>query len=98
MRRTLFDLAMTLVCLSLLGFVGWHGYYGDRSLDKSRALERRVATLEAKLEDIREERKGVEDRVRLLRPDSIDPDMIEELARKTLGFSREGDIVVELPR
>ena len=98
MRRLLFDLSVTAVCLSLLGFVGWHGLYGSRSLDRSRALEERVAALEASLEEARTERKDFADRVRLLRPDSIDPDMVEELARKNLGFTRQGDIVVDFAR
>ncbi|MGE0213669.1 MAG: septum formation initiator family protein [Parvibaculaceae bacterium] len=98
MRRFLFDLAVTAVCLSLLGFVTWHGLYGSRSLDRSRALDERVETLEASLSSVRAEREAFESQVRLLRPDSIDPDLVGELARKTLGFTRQGDIVVDLGR
>jgi cell division protein FtsB len=98
LRRTFFDFAVTLVCLSLLGFLGYHGYYGERSLDKSEALERRVETLAETLQSIRKEREAMEAHVRLLRPESVDPDVIGELARKSLGFSREGEIVLTLSR
>lgn len=98
MRRLLFDLSVTAVCLSLLGFVGWHGLYGSRSLDRSHALDERVKTLEASLDSVRAEREAFEAHVRLMRPESIDPDLVEELARKTLGFTRKGDIVVNLAR
>jgi len=94
LRRTFFDFTVTLACLSLLGFVVWHGYYGSRSLDKSKALEARVETLTASLDAIRSEREALEAHVRLLRPDGIDPDLVEQLAREQLGFSREGDLVL----
>ncbi len=95
MRRTYFDFAVTFVCLSLLGFLGWHGYYGERSLAKSKALEARVETLGENLSEVRAEREALEAHVSLLRPESIDPDMVEELARRTLGFTREGDLVLD---
>lgn len=98
MRRTFFDFAVTLACLSLLGFVVWHGYYGERSLEKSKALEARVERLGKSLAAVRAEREALEARVNLLRPESIDPDMVEEMARFQLGFTREGDLVLDIGR
>jgi cell division protein FtsB len=98
MRRTLFDIAVAAVCLTLLGFFAWHSQKGERSWENARATERLVASLEGDLAKIRTERQTLEARVKLLRPDSIDPDMVGELARKTLGFVHEGDIVVETGR
>jgi cell division protein FtsB len=96
MRRTLFDFAVTAVCLGLLGFFGWHGIYGERSLTKAEAIEVRVSALTDDLDRVRKQREELESRVRLLRPESVDPDLVEELARKVLGFTRDGDVLLPL--
>ncbi|HUF43773.1 MAG TPA: septum formation initiator family protein [Aestuariivirgaceae bacterium] len=44
---------------------------------------------------VRAERIALDERVALLRPDSIDPDLLEELARTTLGFVRPNDLVID---
>ncbi len=46
---------------------------------------------------IREERLALERKVSLMRPESIDPDMLDELARSTLDFGKRGELVVKLP-
>ncbi len=38
--------------------------------------------------------EAFEQKVRLLRPESVDPDMVDELARGALGLARPTDIVV----
>ena len=32
----------------------------------------------------------------LLRPESIDPDLLDEMARRSLGYVKEGEIVLEI--
>jgi cell division protein FtsB len=34
--------------------------------------------------------------VALLRPQSIDPDLLDEIARRSLGYVRESEIVLEI--
>ncbi len=94
MRRCGFDLTVSVVCLALLGFFGWHGVYGKRSISSQQVLLHQVAELEEKRDAIRARRETIEARVTLLRPQSIDPDMLEEMARKMLGFARSNEIVV----
>jgi cell division protein FtsB len=43
-----------------------------------------------------EKKMSLESRVRMLRPDSLDPDMLEEQSRKLLYFSHKDDIIVIL--
>jgi cell division protein FtsB len=43
---------------------------------------------------LRSERERLDKRVGLMRPDSIDPDMLDELARANLGFAKPGDLVI----
>ncbi len=43
---------------------------------------------------MQEEQEILERRVQLLRPDSLDPDMLEERARKVLNFAKKDEVVI----
>ena len=96
MRLRLFDLAVTAGTLCLAGYIGWHIYEGPRSFANRDALDRRIVALEVKRDEIAARRIAFENRVALLRPASIDPDLLDELSRSTLGYGARGDIVMEL--
>jgi len=97
MVKRKFDLIVMIVCMGLLGYFSWHGYYGPRSFDHRDALTAKAEVLDAKVTEIRGERQALERRVALMRPQSIDPDMLEELARSTLDFGKPGEIIVRFP-
>lgn len=97
MVKRKFDLIVMIVCTGLLGYFGWHGYYGPRSFDHRDALAAKAEALDAKVTEIRETRQALERRVTLMRPQSIDPDMLEELARSTLDFGKPGELIIRFP-
>jgi cell division protein FtsB len=97
MVKRKFDLIVMTVCLILLGYFGWHGYYGPRSFDHRDALQAKAAELDQKLVQIRDERQALEHKVFLMRRQSIDPDMLDELARSTLDYGKPGELIVRLP-
>ena len=87
-------LLVPAVCLLLLGYFGYHaveGDYGHHALQKLKAQE---TDLVGKLARLKEERRALDRRVSLMRPESLDPDMIEERARRALNVARAGDIVI----
>jgi cell division protein FtsB len=94
LRRHGFDLIVTSVCLSLLGFFGWHAVNGKRSFANQEIIIAEVSQLEEKRDRIRARREALESRVSLLRPENLDPDMLEEMSRRMLGFTRANEIVV----
>jgi cell division protein FtsB len=94
MRPGKFDLAVMLACLTLLGFFGWHGFYGPRGFAYKDQLAAKAEKLQAELDELTSERKRIDGRVQLIRPESIDPDLLDELARRTLNFSKPGEIVL----
>ncbi len=99
MRRFPLGLVITFSCLGLLGYFTWHAMKGPRSFANYDALQVRIASLQANLDAERAKRIAFEHRVDLLRSDSIDPDLADELARQVLDFAAPGDVVViEGPR
>jgi len=91
-----FDIAVTFGSLCLLAFFGWHGIHGPRSFANQALLEAEAARLEGELAKVSAERAARDARVALLRPESIDPDLLDETARRSLGYVKEGEIVLEI--
>ena len=91
MRR--FDFVVTCVCCALLGYFGWHAYKGPRGFPYRDSLEVKVASLKDKSEGLQRDREKLEGKVSLLRPESIDPDLLDELARGNLDLAKPTDVV-----
>jgi cell division protein FtsB len=89
-----FDLVVMLACLTLVGYFGWHAFYGPRGFDRMEALKTKAAELELAHAEIVKQRERLDQRVGLMRPEATDPDMVDELARSTLEFARKGDLVI----
>jgi cell division protein FtsB len=72
----------------------FHLVNGDRGLIAWRTLQEEIDALQSELEPLREERAVLDRRVRLLNPDSLDPDMLDEWARRLLNYGRPDEIVI----
>ena len=94
MIRRKFDIIVTIVCVALLGYFAWHAFHGPRGFGYEKTISAQAKDLGAKLDQLRSERERLDKRVELMRPDSIDPDMLDELARANLGFAKPGDLVI----
>ena len=86
--------AITVVFLCYFGFHAYHGEYGIYS--KYRA-EEHIAELKQKLERTTEDRKELERRVQLLHDGTIEKDMLDEYARRTLDYSQPGELTIMRP-
>jgi cell division protein FtsB len=89
-----FDLAVTLGCVALLGFFAWHGLQGPRGYHYLDVQQAKLAKFEAELAGETSLKVSLEAKVALMRPESIDPDMLEELARSQLEMSRRNELIV----
>jgi cell division protein FtsB len=83
--------ALTIVFLSYFGFHAWHGEYG---INAKYALEARAADLQQQLDSVRDQRVALETRVRLLQDGSIEKDMLDEQARRSLNLSHSDELVI----
>lgn len=85
-----------LIMLVLAFYFAFYMVFGPRGL---LALHRMQAELQqAQIEHTKlvEQRQALEKDVKLMRPNSLDPDMAEEQARKNLGYTRPDEIIVPL--
>jgi len=79
-----------------MGYFAYHAVEGDYGLFALGKLQDRVASLEWELAKARAERQRMEAHVALMRPESLDRDMIDERAREALNMANAKDIVIFL--
>lgn len=78
----------------LCAYFVYHALHGEHGLWALRELEARAITLEARAQEIAAQRAALEARVALLRPDSLDLDMLDEQARRQLGVLHPDEVVI----
>ena len=81
--KTVFNV---IILLMLLYFV-FHSIYGSRGIIAYFKLQAELESSHKKLELLRAERLEIENRTKLLRPGSLDKDMLDEKTRNVLGLS-----------
>lgn len=79
-----------------VGYFAYHGVHGSRGLLAWQALELRVAEIRIDAARLAAERQRLERRVRLLHPESLDPDMLDEASRRMLNVGRDDERVIFL--
>jgi cell division protein FtsB len=82
--------------LGLAVYFGYHAVSGSRGLLAWRQLAWQLEATERELASLREERQVLEHKVGRLRDDSLDPDLIDELARRQLSLVDPLDVIILL--
>ncbi|HYC04820.1 MAG TPA: septum formation initiator family protein [Azospirillaceae bacterium] len=96
-NRTLRQIIGPVLGASVVAYFAYHTVQGERGLGQLTRLQGEVAEAEAVLAQVRSEREGMELRAKLLRPDNLDLDMLEERARQLLNHAHPQDQVILLP-
>jgi cell division protein FtsB len=92
--RSARGIGFSLVIMALVLYFGYFAIYGKHGLVNWVRLQEEVALKQGELERTKTERAALEHRVRLLRPESVDPDLLEEQARARLGLSQGDEVVI----
>jgi cell division protein FtsB len=87
---------LVVVGLGLAVYFGYHAVNGNRGLLASQQLTDELKASEKRLAALEDERTRLERRVKRLRPESLDPDLIDELARETLSMVEPEDVIILL--
>src|SRR3954462_11736449 len=82
----------------LLGYFSYYAVQGERGLLAYLSLTQEIRKATITRDLIHADWEALDKRVALLRPNSIDPDMLEERALLMLGLGHPDDVVVMLQR
>jgi cell division protein FtsB len=98
LRRFRWHRPLWLVVLGvgLATYFGYHALTGSRGLLAWRDLNAELASTRQDLESLRAERTALAQKVARLRPDGLDPDLIDELARRQLSLADPLDVIILL--
>ena len=94
LRFRRYDMLVSLACLALLSSFAWYAYKGPRGYDYRTGLDLRIAELTDENLKLAAEKLALEKRVQLVRPERIDRDMLEELARGELKMAYPNELIV----
>nr|WP_256372715.1 septum formation initiator family protein [Roseibium sp. RKSG952] len=78
-------------------YFGFHALNGELGLVGRARIEHQVRELEVRLKAVTSERQELVARVSLLRPESLDPDMVDERARLNLNLVHQDELVILRP-
>ena len=91
-------LALYTMAAAMIGYFGVNAYTGKYGLNAQLELDSEMAALTSELARLKQERIKAEQRVSLLRSESLDPDMLDERARYQLDFAGPRDLVRVMKR
>ena len=97
LRRRTRGLAGPFLGAVVVVYFAYHTVQGDRGLIAWMRMKSEVVQAEQALTALKDQEQALEHRVRLLRSDSLDPDMLDEQARRMLNMVRPDEMVVILP-
>ncbi len=85
---------LSLIGFSLCFYFCYHLVQGERSCFRLWSLERRIERLSSEHARLSASRRDLESRVVMLRPGSIDRDLLEERVRHVLGFVHKDERIL----
>ena len=77
-------------------YLGYNLVQGDRGLLAWTRINEDLETSRTELQQLQSERLALQHKVSLLRPDNLDPDMLDERSREVLGLADENELVIFL--
>jgi len=83
-----------VIGMTVVVYFAYHAVQGDRGLLALGKLRGEVNALQAQVLDVRNERFELQNKVHMLRPETLDPDLLEERARVLLGFGKPDEWIV----
>jgi len=86
---------MPVVGATVLFYFAYHAIQGERGLLTLWQLNQQVSAADAELAVLEAEHDALAHRVSLLRPESLDQDMLDERARRVLGLVGRDELVID---
>jgi len=93
-KSVIAPLVVPLIAIGFSAYFAWHGWHGSFGVEARRQLDVTADQLRAELADLSHEKETIERRVRLLRPQSLESDMLDERGREILGYAEGNEIAL----
>ena len=87
-KRNYSNVTTTVFLVLLITYFSFHVMSGERGLLAMAQLSNKVKDAREELDLVRAERLKLEHKVKLLSPNSLDLDMLDEQSRKILGYAK----------
>jgi cell division protein FtsB len=96
LRTFLNVLALYTIAALVIGYFGVNAHTGNRGLRAKQDLDQEITQLTGELVALKSERSRWERRVALLKPESLDPDTLDERARALLDYIDPREVTLRL--
>jgi cell division protein FtsB len=96
-RRRFTNMLGPVISACLVGYFTYHLIQGNHGLRSYWRLGEDLKQAEEKYNALKENHDDLQQRVSLLRPNSICPDLLEEQVRKNLGYVHPNELVILNP-
>jgi len=97
MRRRAKVLITPVLGLALTGYFAYHLVEGDRGLRAWMRITQELRQAKSNLADVAAERATLDRRVANMRPEHLDPDLLETQVRRNLDVAAPDEIVIIQP-
>jgi cell division protein FtsB len=87
---------LPVLAIGFVAYFGYHAFSGDFGIWARERLEAEAERLTAERDRLVGEREALERRVASVRPESLDPDVVDLHARQSLGMMRSDEVVIRL--
>ena len=87
---------MTFFSFIIFCFFMSHIFFGNRSVWKIFELNNQISDAKQEFIILSDKKKQILSEIKLLRDDNLDPDIISEIAQKSLGLIHSDQIVIEI--
>jgi cell division protein FtsB len=80
------------------GYFVYHTFEGDRGVGAWVRINHELRVAQGELDVVTKQREALDQRVRDMRPDHVDPDLLDEEVRKNLDMAQPNEIVIIRPK
>lgn len=94
LRKRARQITLPILGACVFGYFAYHAVQGDRGIIAWMVLNQQIREASAAQAELAAERATLERRAKLLRPDSLDPDMLAERARIMLNLAHMDELVI----
>jgi cell division protein FtsB len=96
LRSILTALGLYVMAALLIGYFGVNAYNGNHGLRAKQDIDLQIASLTTELNTLQAERQAWQRRIELLKPLSIDRDMLDERAREELDYAAPDELILKI--